>query len=53
MANFVKSDIEALENAVRLLEHPGLMARLADVVGAPIEKGFGMLRRTGGRRSAG
>ncbi len=43
MTNFVKSDVEALEQAVQLLEHPGLMARLADVAGAPIEKGFGML----------
>lgn len=34
---------EELRNAKRLLEHPGLAARLTDVVGTPIERGFALL----------
>jgi len=37
------SDLQALAQAKRLLEHPGLAVKLANVVGKPIEKGFEML----------
>ncbi|MFO1499687.1 MAG: EcsC family protein [Verrucomicrobiota bacterium] len=36
-------DLKDLMFAKKLLENPGLTARLADVVGTPIEKGFAML----------
>lgn len=38
-----RKDIDDLVYAKRLLENPGLTARLANVIGAPIEKGFAML----------
>ncbi|GAA5232501.1 EcsC family protein [Verticiella sediminum] len=37
------SDLDSLAQAKRLLEHPGLAARLAGVVGAPIERGLSAL----------
>jgi hypothetical protein len=36
-------DLEALTHAKRLLENPGLTARLAHVLGVPLEKGFALL----------
>ncbi len=36
-------DLDDLTHAKRLLENPGLTARLANVIGMPIEKGFAML----------
>ena len=38
-----KEDIYDLTDAKILLENPGLTARLANVLGAPIEKGFALL----------
>ncbi|MGA8591648.1 MAG: EcsC family protein, partial [Pseudolabrys sp.] len=32
-----KSDTDALRNAVQLLEHPSLAARLANMIGKPVE----------------
>src|SRR5262249_1730198 len=37
------ADLKDLIYAKTLLENPGLTARLAEVVGAPIEKGFALL----------
>jgi hypothetical protein len=37
------SELEDLKRAKSILEHPGLAAKLSDVVGLPIEKGFAML----------
>lgn len=37
------SQLRELARAKRLLEHPGLTARLANLVGGPIEKGFKLL----------
>ena len=37
------SDIDDLRTAKNLLDNPGFAAKLSDVVGAPIEKGFKML----------
>jgi len=37
------SDIEALREAKRLLEHPGLAARLSNLVGSPIERSLAAL----------
>jgi hypothetical protein len=37
------SDLEALRHAKLLLEEPGLAAKISDVVGGPIEKGFELL----------
>src|SRR6056297_811420 len=37
------SDIEQLRLARDLLEHPGLAARISDLVGSPIERGFELL----------
>ena len=36
-------DIEDLRTAKRLLETPGLAARISNLVGGPVEKGFAML----------
>lgn len=36
-------DLEALFRAKRLLENPGLAARLANLIGSPVEKGFALL----------
>ncbi len=36
-------DIEELRTAKRLLEHPGLAAKLSDYVGAPMQQGFALL----------
>ncbi|HUQ29406.1 MAG TPA: EcsC family protein [Usitatibacter sp.] len=38
-----KSELEELKRAKLLLEHPGLVARLADLAGMPVEKGMKML----------
>lgn len=38
-----RSDLEALRNARDLLENPGLAARISDMVGTPIERGFELL----------
>jgi hypothetical protein len=40
---FLSSEIENLRTAKRLLETPGLAARISNLVGAPIEKGFALL----------
>lgn len=37
------AEIEELRLAKNLLEHPGLAAKISDMVGAPIEKGFARL----------
>lgn len=42
-ASWSRDDVNALRRARQLLEHPGLAARLAELVGAPIEKGFKLL----------
>lgn len=39
------TDIDELRQAKILLENPGLVARISDVLGTPLEKGFGMLPR--------
>jgi hypothetical protein len=38
-----RSELEELANARKLLENPGIAARLSDVLGSPIEKGLRML----------
>jgi hypothetical protein len=43
METINKADARALAAAVHMLEHPGLMVRLAGVVGTPIERGFELL----------
>lgn len=43
------ADVEALREAKLLLENPGLVARISDVLGTPLEKGFGMLPRKWGQ----
>lgn len=40
---FSEADLQALAEARRLLENPGLAVKLANAVGKPIEKGFEML----------
>ncbi len=47
MANelIAKEDLADLAYAKRLLEHPGLAARIASAVGTPIEKGLELLPR--------
>jgi predicted outer membrane lipoprotein len=42
------TDIDQLRQAKILLENPGLVARISDVLGTPLEKGFGMLPRKWG-----
>lgn len=37
------SELDELAQAKRLLEHPGLAARLASIVGSPLEKGITLL----------
>ena len=37
------AEIEDLRTAKLLLETPGLAAKIGNYVGAPIEKGFGLL----------
>jgi hypothetical protein len=37
-----KSDTDALRNAVQLLEHPSLAARLANMIGKPVELWVGL-----------
>jgi len=37
------AEIEELRTAKLLLEHPGLAARISNLVGSPIERGFAML----------
>ncbi|MGH6647887.1 EcsC family protein [Aquabacterium sp.] len=43
------SDIDELRQAKILLENPGLVARISDVLGTPLEKGFGMLPKKWGQ----
>ncbi len=43
MAEWTDSDRKTLATAVDLLEHPRFIARLASVLGGPVEKGFSML----------
>ena len=43
MAKFTSVELSDLRYAKSLLENPGLAARLANLVGGPIEKGFQML----------
>jgi hypothetical protein len=38
-----KEDLADLKEAKQLLENPGIAAKLAGLIGAPIEKGFGLL----------
>ena len=38
-----KFDLEELRQAKRLLEHPGIAARLTALAGAPVEKGMKLL----------
>lgn len=38
-----RAELEALRRAYDLLEHPGLAARISDLVGTPIERGFDLL----------
>lgn len=40
---FSTLELEDLKAAKHILEHPGLAARISDVVGVPVEKGFAML----------
>lgn len=42
-ATLSKTDLQALAEAKRLLEHPGLAARISDFVGSPIERGLAAL----------
>jgi hypothetical protein len=37
------SEIEDIKAAKSILEHPGLAAKISDLVGSPIEKGFALL----------
>ena len=41
--NLTPTEIEELRQAKRLLEYPGLGARIANVIGTPIDKGFSLL----------
>ena len=43
--SLLAADIEELRTAKRLLETPGLAARISNYVGAPIEQGFALLPR--------
>jgi len=43
LPEWTDTDRMTLATAVDLLEHPGLVARLATVVGGPLEKGFALL----------
>jgi hypothetical protein len=43
MSLWTEKDERALRYAVDLLEHPGLVARLGDAIGGPIERGFALL----------
>jgi hypothetical protein len=40
---FQQNDLNDLKNAKRLLENPGLAAKITNFIGAPIEKGFKLL----------
>lgn len=40
-----RDELDELSYAKSLLEHPGLTARLANLIGSPIEKGFDLLPR--------
>lgn len=40
---FEKSDLNDLEKAKKILENPGLAAKLTHLIGTPIEKGFKLL----------
>lgn len=41
--DFTTREIEELRQAKKLLEYPGLGARIANVIGMPIDKGFNLL----------
>jgi hypothetical protein len=43
MKEMAQVDYRALREAKRLLEHPGLTSRIADILGKPIERGFDLL----------
>ena len=43
MRRITETDYRALQEAKRLLERPGLTARIAEVMGRPIERGFEFL----------
>lgn len=43
MMTISANDMEELRRAGKLLENPGLAAKITDVLGTPIEKGFDML----------
>jgi hypothetical protein len=40
---FQPTDLQDLQHAKRLLENPGLAAKITNLIGAPIEKGFKLL----------
>src|SRR5512140_1393824 len=43
MKKITRTDYQALQEAKRLLERPGLTARISEVLGKPIERGFEFL----------
>ncbi|MDO9004491.1 MAG: EcsC family protein [Aquabacterium sp.] len=45
---FSSADMGDLRQAKALLENPGLVARISDVLGTPLERGFGMLPKKWG-----
>lgn len=45
MTSFSAEDMEDLKSAKWLLEHPGLAAKITDLLGRPIQKGFDLLPR--------
>ena len=40
---FQQGDLDDLKKAKKLLEYPGITAKIADLIGTPIEKGFELL----------
>ena len=40
---FQKNDLNDLKKAKKILENPGLAAKITDLIGTPIEKGFKLL----------
>jgi hypothetical protein len=50
VAELAQDDLEALKQAKVLLENPGFTARLADLVGTPLEQGFKALPRAASAR---
>jgi hypothetical protein len=46
MSDFAKSDLADLRRAKKLLENPGLAAKMSAALGSPIEKSVGMLPKS-------